>query len=118
MASIAKKRHFSEVQLYEVVHQKLKGKSIMLNSGKQRHLDECRQRLRCEEIQYVTCISIGRLKQSVDTEFKATSARRYSIKIGDDEAELEMSRRSFKRYVTLLHPGLFPPPSPDEQNMP
>ena len=67
---------------------------------------------------HATCISIGRLKQSIDTEFKAATARRYSIKVGDDEAELTISWRSFKRYVTQLHPGVFPPPIPDEQNMP
>lgn len=112
-ASIAKRYHFSRDHLNKMVQRRLKGKAVQFKRGRPRLLDDISQRSIDEKIQNVTCTTLCLLKQSIDTEFKATFARRYPTETDDDEPEPKMSRRSLKRYIFMLHPGVFSLPSPD-----
>ena len=112
-ASLAKRYHISRDYLNKMVRRKLKGKSIQFKRGRPRLLDENSRVSIDSKIRNLTCTSISELKESIDTEFKATIARRNPIipADSDDEGvEPKMSRRSKKRYFFLLHPGVFPPP--------
>lgn len=116
-ASMAKRYHFSRDHLNKMVRRRLKGKVIQFKRGRPRLLDENSEGSIVSKIQNLTCSSINHLKQSIDTEFKATIARRSTFvqeEIGEDP---KMSRRSLKRYVILLHPGVFPSPDPGELNL-
>ena len=119
-ASLARRYHFSRDHLNKMVQRRLKGKGVQFKRGRPRLLDDDSQSSITSMIQNVTCSSIIHLKQSIGTEFIATMERRRPTIIAevvDDAEEPEMSRRSLKRYVILLHPGVFPSPLPGEPNM-
>jgi hypothetical protein len=102
-----------------MVQRRLKGKAIEYKCGRPRLLDDNSRASIHSEILNVTCTSIAQLKQSIDTEFKATKARRspnIEMSSEDETEDPKMSRRSLKRYVFLLHPGVFPIPAGEELN--
>ena len=119
-ASLARRYHFNRNHLNKMVRRRLKGKAIQFKRGRPRLLDDNSQGSITSMIQNVTCSSIFHLEQSIGTEFIATMERRRPTIIAevvDDAEEPKMSRRSLKRYVILLHPGVFPSPLPGEPNM-
>jgi transposase len=118
-ASLARRYHFSRKHLNKMVQRRLKGKAIEYKCGRPRLLDDNSRASIHSEILNVTCTSIAQLKQSIDTEFKATKARRspnIEMASEDETEDRKMSRRSLKRYVFLLHPGVFPIPAGEELN--
>jgi transposase len=119
-ASLARKYHFSRDHLNKMVKRRLKGKSIQFKRGRPRLLDENSRVSIDSKIRNMTCTSIIELKESIDVEFKATITRRNPVIPADSDDEREepkMSRRSSRRYIFLLHPGVFPPPALGELNM-
>ena len=72
VALIARKYHFSRAHLHRMVRNKRRGKAIESKNGRPRLLDEESLCAIDEKIQNVECMSIGLLKQSIDSEFKAT----------------------------------------------
>ena len=119
-ASLARRYHFNRNHLNKMVRRRLKGKAIQFKRGRPRLLDDNSQGSITSMIQNVTCSSIIHLKESIGTEFKATLERRsppIPAGVVDGAEEPKMSRRSLKRYVILLHPGVFPSPLPGELNL-
>lgn len=119
-ASLAKKYHYSRDHLNKMVQRRLKGKAIQSKRGRPQLLDQNSQGSINTKIHNAACTSLSHLKQSIDEEFKATFARRYPSIVTEsenDELEPKMSRRSLKRYVFMLHPGVFPSPIPEAPNL-
>ena len=117
-SSLASRYHFSRNHLNKMVRRRLKGKAIQFKRGRPRLLDDNSQGSITS--MNVTCSSIIHLKESIGTEFKATLERRsppIPAGVVDGAEEPKMSRRSLKRYVILLHPGVFPSPLPGELNL-
>jgi hypothetical protein len=119
-ASLARRYHLSRKHLNKMVQRRLKGKAIESKCGRPRLLDDNSRASIHSEILNVTCTSIAQLKQSIDNEFKPTTARRspnIDMASEDETEDPKMSRRSLKRFLFLLHPGVFPILAGDELNV-
>lgn len=118
-ASIAKRCHINRKYLNILVHRRGKGMSVNRNCGRPRLLDTESCELICASFGDFQSESIPQLKEAIDIEARATYDRRYAPllnMIENDDIEVSVSKRSFKRYIIQLLPGIFLLPNPIQQN--
>lgn len=119
-ATIARMYNFNRKSLHKMVRRKLRGIPVRFKKGRPRVLDgESHDKVNTS-IADNTCGDITCLKQSIRTEFVATRSRRFADVVREVEGEEDLtkiSRRSLKRYVQRLHPGVFSPAVDIQHNL-
>ena len=110
-SSIARRYHFNRKVLNLIAKRTRHGIPIRLGAGRPRVLDVQSHETIASNIVDLTCTSIDDLKADIKTGYKSTFERRHPEQFVDlvaEDAVVEVSRRTLKRYVTRLHPGVFP----------
>ena len=111
-SSLAKKYHYSRKRLNTIVSQIREGKVLHSHGGRPRVLDEESYKNCRDEIFGDSEITQEILAEHIHDEYHATFHRRYPRRyneILEHEEDLQLSRRSLKRYILKLHPHVFSP---------
>ena len=111
-SSLAKKCHCSWKRLNAIVSQIREGKVLHSHGGRPRVVDEESFKNCSDEIFGDSEITRKILAEHINDEYHATFNRRYPHRynqILEHEEDLQLSRRSLKRYILKLHPHVFPP---------
>ena len=111
-SSLAKKYHYSRKRLNTIVSQIREGKILHSHGGRPRVLDEESYKNCRDEIFGDSEITQEILAEHIHDEYHATFHRRYPRRyneILEHEEDLQLSRRSLKRYILKLHPHVFSP---------
>ena len=109
-SSMAKRFHFKRVHLNILVQRMRKNKNLYLKGGRPRLLDNISHETIRTSINNFDCNSTDQLEESIKHEFRCTLARKYTPVVVEDVETIEdvnLSRRSVKRYIMRLHPGVF-----------
>jgi hypothetical protein len=109
--SIARRYHFKRKVLNLIAKRYRQGIPVHLRAGRPRILDAQSYDSIASNIVDLTCTSVDDLRADIKTEYRASLERRYPNLFADiagEENALKISRRSLKRYVSRLHPGVFP----------
>ena len=109
-ASIARRYHFKRKFLNLVAKRHRQGIPVHLKAGRPRILDVQSHETIASNIIDLTCTSVDDLKADIKTEYRASFERRHPnllAEIPDQEIAVKITRRTLKRYITRLHPGIF-----------
>ena len=110
-SSLAKKYRYSRKRLNTIVTRIREGKTLHSHGGRPRVLDEESYKNCSDEIFGDSEMTKKELAEHINDEYHATFSRRYPVRyneILEHEEDLQLSRRSLKRYILKLHPHVFP----------
>jgi hypothetical protein len=108
---IAKRYHFNRKHLNILAKRRRQGKPVHFGSGRPRVLDLVSHRAIESNISDLTCSNVDDLRAQIKSEYFESLIRRYPQRFQDnagDEIPIIMARRTHKRYIARLHPGVFP----------
>ena len=110
-AGIARRYHIKRKLLNVLAKRSRQGIPIRVAAGRPRVLDTLSHEAIASNIIDLTCTSIDDLRVEIKSEYKSTFERRHPVmfaELAGQEDAVKIARRTLKRYISRLHPGVFP----------
>ena len=110
-AGMARRYHIKRKLLNVLAKRSRQGIPIRVAAGRPRVLDTLSHEAIASNIIDLTCTSIDDLRVEIKSEYKSTFERRHPVmfaELAGQEDAVKIARRTLKRYISRLHPGVFP----------